>query len=117
MSFHSTHATSQALHPMQVVVSTNLQTSRSRCIPRPGEGVEWPEISSVCSALRSAIPSPPLSQKGAPSKLCLGGSPLHFFDLDQKPLELRRKRVRINHRRSQLIRQCLRCFAFILGNA
>ena len=33
MSFHSTHATSQALQPMQVVVSTSLQTSRSRCTP------------------------------------------------------------------------------------
>src|SRR5450755_3173579 len=58
MSFHSTHATSHALQPMQVVVSTNLQTSRSRCMPRPGEGVVWPEIISVCSALRSAMLKP-----------------------------------------------------------
>ncbi len=55
MSFHSTQATSQALQPMQVVVSTSLQTSRSRCMPWPGEGLVWPEIISACRVLRSAI--------------------------------------------------------------
>src|SRR5208337_4775313 len=55
MSFHSTQATSQALQPMQVVVSTSLQTSRSRCMPKPGEGLVWPEIITACSVLRSAI--------------------------------------------------------------
>src|SRR5208282_492050 len=54
-SFHSAQATSHALQPMQVVVSTSLQTSRSRCMPRPGEGPEWPEIISACNALRSGI--------------------------------------------------------------
>src|SRR6266852_6147568 len=57
-SFHSTHATSHALQPMQVVVSTSLQTSRSRCMPWPAEDPEWPEIISACSALRSAISDP-----------------------------------------------------------
>jgi hypothetical protein len=36
MLFHSTHATSQALQPMHVVVSINLQTASSRCVSRPG---------------------------------------------------------------------------------
>src|SRR5229473_1646794 len=98
MSFHSTHATSQALQPMQVVVSTSLQTSRSRCMPWPAEDPEWPEIISACSALRSAIFHPRLLVE-RPS---LHG--LSFFDLHQKAFELGRKCIWINHGRRQLIR-------------
>src|SRR5215472_3648100 len=46
-SFHSWQAISHALQPMQVVVSTILQTCfscASRSIPSPGAGPEWPEI-------------------------------------------------------------------------
>src|SRR6476661_79196 len=49
MSFHSTHATSHALHPMQVVTSMYLQTSSSRCTPRPGTVPECPEMLLICS--------------------------------------------------------------------
>ena len=44
MSFHSTQATSQALQPMQVVVSISLQSFSWRCVPSPGTGPGWPEI-------------------------------------------------------------------------
>jgi len=37
-------ATSQALQPMQVVVSISLQTVSSRCVPSPGTLPAWPEI-------------------------------------------------------------------------
>src|SRR6266404_6060018 len=42
--FHSTQATSQALQPIHVVTSTNLQTSNARCAPCPGTVPTWPEI-------------------------------------------------------------------------
>src|SRR5580765_668543 len=49
MSFHSTHATSHALHPMHVVTSMYLQTSSSRWTPRPGTLPVWPGINLICS--------------------------------------------------------------------
>src|SRR6266446_8607016 len=49
MSFHSTHATSHALQPMQVVTSMYLQTSSSRCTPSPGAAPVWPELNLICS--------------------------------------------------------------------
>ena len=48
MSFHSTHATSHALQPMQVVTSMYLQTSSSRCTPRPGMLPGWAEMALIC---------------------------------------------------------------------
>src|ERR1700730_16777000 len=127
MSFHSTHATSHALQPMQVVVSTSLQTSRSRCMPWPAEDPEWPEIISVWSALRSAILHPHLlcGAPGVPPGLPpaqdgRGRPSLHrlcFFDLHQKAFEFWRKRVWIDYRRRQLICQRLRGLAFIFRNA
>ena len=44
MSFHSTQATSQALQPMQVVVSISLQTVNPRWVSSPGTVPAWPEI-------------------------------------------------------------------------
>src|SRR5207249_8944234 len=43
-SFHSMQATSQALQPMQVVVSMSLHTVYSRCVSSPGTLPAWPEI-------------------------------------------------------------------------
>src|SRR5256885_7611876 len=44
MSFHSTHATSHALQPMQVVVSTSFATVYCRCVSSPGTLPAWPDI-------------------------------------------------------------------------
>src|SRR5438105_8221428 len=50
--FHSTHATSHALQPMQVVTSTSLQTPSPsvRLAPLPGDGPACPEIALTSSA-------------------------------------------------------------------
>jgi hypothetical protein len=45
--FHSRQATSQALQPMHVVVSTNLQTRNSRLNSAPGTEPAWPEILTI----------------------------------------------------------------------
>src|ERR1051325_1002549 len=82
MSFHSTHATSQALQPMQVVTSMYLQTSSSRCAPRPGTLPLCPEIALICSV--------PVGMSG-------------LLELDEEALELGRIRVGIDHRRRQVI--------------
>src|ERR1700677_3333986 len=58
MSFHSTHATSHALQPMQVVVSISLQTLSSRCVPSPGTGPAWAEICWIRNVPRSLIKLP-----------------------------------------------------------
>src|SRR5260221_8905630 len=44
MSFHSTHATSHALHPMHVVVSISFATVNCRCVSSPGTLPAWPLI-------------------------------------------------------------------------
>src|SRR5260370_42251454 len=47
--FHSRQATSQALPPMQVVVSLSLQTCSARFTPSPGTGPACPEILTISS--------------------------------------------------------------------
>src|ERR1700687_1130855 len=99
MAFHSTHATSHALQPMHVVVSTSLQTVSSRCVPAPGIVPGCPEI--LC--MRSVA--------------WLMSAPLCLFHFHQKTLELRRVRVRIHDRRRKQVHQRLRRLSFILGDA
>src|SRR6266436_1833444 len=82
--FHSRQATSHALQPMQVVVSTSLQTCSARSTPAPGTVPAWPEIFTICSAAW-LIP------------LCL-------FDLHKKALELRRECVWIHYRWCEPVR-------------
>src|SRR5271154_5264503 len=102
---------------MQVVVSTSLQTSRSRCMPWPAEEPEWPEIISACNALRSAIFRPHSVRMGAPTRLCLVGPRLNFLDLYHEPFEFRRKSVWIDDGRRQLIRQSLCRTVFVFHYA
>src|SRR6266404_8193704 len=96
MSFHSTHATSHALHPMQVVTSTYLQTSSSRCTPAPGTVPEWPEICLICRV--------PVGTSGP-------------LDLHKEPFELGRVRVGIDHGRRQQIHRRERRPAGVFGDA
>src|SRR5271157_2403256 len=91
MSFHSTQATSHALHPMQVVVSMSLHTLSCRCVPSPATGPGWAEICWIRNVLRSPISSPPL----------------HFLQLHQEPLEFRCVGIRINHSWRQPVRRHL----------
>src|SRR6266850_529725 len=81
MSFHSTHATSQALQPMQVVVSMSLQTSTSRCVPLPGTLPGCAEMARICNVFSSNI---------------ISASLLHFLELYQESLEFRRVGVGIH---------------------
>src|SRR5580692_8980480 len=97
-SFHSMHATSQALQPMQVVVSISFATVYSRCVSCPGTGPEWPEIFCMRSA-----------------SWLIG--PLNLFHFHEKPLEFRRVRVRIDRRMRQLIHQLARGLAFVFRDA
>src|SRR6185295_6148156 len=106
MSFHSTHATSHALQPMQVVTSMYLQTSSSRWTPRPGTLPACPEIDLIC---RMPVAKTPLHHRGRgghggpPCPPWLIAEPLRFLHLHQKPLELGRVGVGIDHRRRQQI--------------
>src|SRR6266436_356772 len=75
--FHSRQATSHALQPMQVVVSTSLQTCSARSTPAPGTVPAWPEIFTIWSDAWFI--------------------PLCLFDLHKKALELRRECVWIYH--------------------
>src|SRR6516162_7280055 len=99
MSFHSTQATSQALQPMQVVVSISLHTVSCRCIPLPGTGPGWPEICWICNVVRSPI-----------VRL------LGFLQLDEEALELRRVSIGIDNRRGQQVHGGLRSSVYVLGN-
>src|SRR5512140_860670 len=85
-SFHSWQATSQALQPMQVVVSTSFATVGRERIPDspPRREAEERRISRFCTAIV------------APSGL---------LDLDEEGLEFRRERVRVEDRRRQEVRQ------------
>src|SRR5215469_7038456 len=96
MSFHSTHATSQALQPMHVVVSTSLHTVNSRCVPSPGIVPECADIFWMRSVawLMAAL--------------------LRFLDLHQKALELWCVGVGISDRRGEEIRQRTGVLAFVL---
>src|SRR5438093_705599 len=89
MSFHSAHATSQALQPMHVVTSMYLQTSSSRCTPRPGMPPECPEMALIWS-----VPV-------AMDRVTLSGAKL--FQLHEESLELGRVRVRIDDCRRQQV--------------
>src|SRR5271157_4619981 len=99
MLFHSTQATSQALQPMHVVVSTSLHTCRSRCVSWPGMLPAWPEIFWMRSVA------------------WLIAAPLRLLDLHEESLEFRRVGVGIDHRRRNQIRQRFGGLAFVFGNA
>src|SRR5205823_4026894 len=73
MSFHSTHATSHALQPMQVVTSMYLQTSSSRWTPAPGTLPEWPEMALIWSVPVAMINFFFLLAGPHPRSLSLGG--------------------------------------------
>src|SRR3954466_11107348 len=94
MSFHSTHATSHALQPMHVVTSMYLQTSSSRCTPRPGTGPGCAEINLICSV--------PVGMDYAFFTGPTDG-PLDFFKLHHESLELGCVRVGVHHRRRQQV--------------
>src|SRR5260370_25343493 len=75
--FHSRQATSQALQPMQVVVSISLQTCSARFTPSPGAGPAWPEIltiSSVAWLIVVAYAFSSLTRKPLNSGVCALGS-------------------------------------------
>src|SRR5579884_2731594 len=99
MSFHSTHATSQALQPMQVVVSMSLQSVAWRCMPLPGTSPGWPEIFWICSILRSLISG----------LLC-------FLELHEEALEFGCESVGIDDRRCQFVHRGLCGLACVFGN-
>src|SRR5205823_10596761 len=73
MSFHSTHATSHALQPMQVVTSMYLQTSSSRWTPAPGTLPEWPEMALIWSVPVAMINFFFMLAGPHPRSLSLGG--------------------------------------------
>src|SRR5208282_4711623 len=86
-SFHSMQATSQALQPMQVVVSISLQTVSWRWVSSPGTVPACAEIFWMRSAawLMAAL--------------------LRFLYFDQEALKFRGMRVGINDRRRQHVDQ------------
>src|SRR5713101_6455398 len=97
-SFHSMQATSQALHPMHVVVSMSLQTVGSRWVSSPGTLPACPDIfwmRSVAWLIES----------------------LRFLQLHEEALEFRRVSVGIKYRRRQQIHQRPRILVFILLDA
>src|ERR1043166_2967846 len=87
---------------MQVVTSMYLQTSTSRCVPRPGTVPGWAEICWICRTLSS------LTSRPFPSSL---------LDLHEEALELRRVGVRVNRRRLKLVRGVERRLALVLLDA
>src|SRR5207249_3223566 len=99
MSFHSTHATSHALQPMQVVTSMYLQTSSSRCTPRPG-------TPSGCAEM-ALIWSMPVGMMRL----------LSLLELHQEALELGRVRVGVDHGRRQQVHAVERRHACIFRDA
>src|SRR5258708_16865555 len=106
MSFHSTHGTSHALHPMHVVVSISFATVNCRCVSSPGTLPAWPLIFCTRSvAWLILFPS-------AARRRC----PLNPFQLHEKSLELRRIRILVGHRRRKGIGRSSRGLAFIFGN-
>src|SRR5216684_1222505 len=97
-SFHSIHATSQALHPMHVVVSMSLQAVNPRWASSPGTLPACPDIfwmRSVAWLIEF----------------------LRFLQLHEKALEFRCVSVGIKYRRRQQIHQRPRVLAFVLGDA
>ena len=88
-------ATSQALQPMQVVVSISLATCSWRCVPSPGGAPEWPEIFWM-------------------RRLDMAQT---LLQLHQEALELGRVGVGIGNRGRKHIGAVQRGLAFILGNA
>src|SRR5206468_1244610 len=65
-SFHSMQATSQALQPMQVVVSMSLQTVYSRWVPSPG--TRWNYWNLIL--FNEHVPViPPRSRRGHPARI------------------------------------------------
>src|SRR6266436_2787258 len=92
------HATSQALHPMHVVVSMSLQAVNARCVSSPGTLPACPDIfwmRSVAWLIES----------------------LRFLQLHEEALEFRCVRVGIKYRRRQQICQRPRVLALILGDS
>ena len=97
-SFHSTQATSQALQPMQVVMSISLQTSARRAarLRRARSGVAGDGLDAQC---------------------CLAHAPHSLLHFDQESLELGRVRVGIDDRRRKQLAGCQRGLAFVFGDA
>src|SRR6185312_2232005 len=93
-------ATSQALQPMQVVVSISLATSRSRFKPEPGTVPAWPEIRRTSRLVW----------------VWLMAFPLGLLELDQEALELGRVGVGIEDGRRQPVEQRLVVPPFVLGD-
>src|SRR5437879_8595797 len=91
------HATSQALHPMHVVVSMSLQAVNSRWASSPGTLPACPDIfwmRSVAWLIEF----------------------LRFLQLHEKALEFRCVRVGIKYCRRQQIHQRPRVLAFVLDD-
>src|SRR5580765_8909883 len=98
MSFHSTHATSQALQPMQVVVSISLATVNCRCVSSPGTLPAWPEIFCTRNVAWLIVSSDP-------------------FDFNQEAFEFRRVGVGINHCWRKIVGQISGGLSFIFRNS
>src|SRR5438067_4314375 len=92
------HATSQALHPMQLVTSISLATFWSRCMPLPGMLPGCADMAWICNVFSSAI----------------GLRPLHFH---QEALELWRIWVGIGRRRRKLVDIRERSPTLVFGDA
>src|ERR1700730_4064397 len=90
-------ATSQALQPMQVVVSMSLHTVYSRWVSSPGMLPAWAEIfwmrSVACLMTRSL-----------------------FLNLHEETLELGCVGVGVDDRGGESVGERFRCFAFVLGD-
>src|SRR5439155_14738229 len=99
MSFHSTHATSHALQPMHVVTSMYLQTSSSRCTPRPGMLPGCAEMARICSR--------PVGM----ARL------LRLLELHQEALVFRCVRVGVDHSRRQEVDAVARRGSLFFGDA
>src|SRR5262249_54978555 len=99
MSFHSTQATSHALHPMHVVVSISLQTVSCRCVSSPGT---LPGCALIF-CMRSVA--------------WLISAPLRFLDLHQESFEFRCVLIGVQDRRRQLICQSSMRLVFVLSDA
>src|SRR5580692_414490 len=104
-------ATSQALQPMQVVVSMSLQTVNSRWVSSPDTLPAWPEIFWMRSAawlMDTSAYSETTREFSASSGL---------FHLHEEALEFRSIGIGVDHRRREQIRQRPRVLAFVLGDS
>ena len=109
-SFHSWHATSQALQPMHVEVSTSFVIIGSDARPAPAPVAETRRSSRVAvttlvSLCRGAPPPRPVTELRASALGVPASANSHLVQLHEKALVLGRERVRIDDRRRHEVGQ------------